>query len=46
MHIPERALTDQDVEVYWGRDRDSLRACGSMHYGLVKWGEDYWSANW
>lgn len=29
--LPERALSDQEVEVLWGRDRRALRACGSRH---------------
>jgi hypothetical protein len=33
--LPERALSDQEVEVLWGRDRDGLRACGSRHAGLA-----------
>ena len=34
--LPERALSDQEVEVLWGRDRSALRACTSRHTGLVK----------
>lgn len=34
--LPERALTDQEVEVMWGRDRSALRACGSRHGALVE----------
>ena len=26
--IPDRALTDVDVEVFWGRDRNELLKCG------------------
>lgn len=33
--LPERALSDQEVEVAWGRDRSALRACASRHAGLV-----------
>lgn len=33
--LPERQLSDQEVEVYWGRDRSALRACQSKHAGLV-----------
>lgn len=25
--LPDRALTDQDIEVYWGRDRANLAMC-------------------
>lgn len=35
--LPDRALSDRDVEVLWGRDRSALRACGSRHAGLVGW---------
>ncbi len=35
--IPERSLTDQDVEVMWGRDRSALRSCGSRLDGLANW---------
>lgn len=27
--LPDRALSDRDVEVMWGRDRSSLRECGA-----------------
>lgn len=26
--LPDRALNDQEIEVYWGRDRSALRECG------------------
>lgn len=26
--LPDRALSDQSIEIYWGRDRDALRTCG------------------
>ncbi|GGE24415.1 hypothetical protein GCM10011345_32970 [Gemmobacter megaterium] len=35
--LPERSLTDQEVEVFWGRDRAALRACGSRQAGLAGW---------
>lgn len=35
--LPARDLTDQEVEVWWGRDRDALRACGSQLDGLANW---------
>lgn len=37
--LPERALSDRDIEIFWGRDRSALRACGSAHDGLVKWAQ-------
>lgn len=27
--LPDRALSDRDVEIYWGRDRSALRECGA-----------------
>lgn len=35
--LPERDLTDQEIEVQWGRDRTALRSCGSQLDGLAKW---------
>lgn len=35
--LPARSLTDQEVEVQWGRDRSALRACGSRLDGLTNW---------
>ena len=35
--LPQRDLTDQEVEVLWGRDRDFLRACGSQLEALANW---------
>lgn len=35
--LPERGLTDQEIEVQWGRDRTALRSCGSQLDGLSKW---------
>ena len=32
--LPERDLTDRDVELYWGRDRTALRMCSSQIDGL------------
>jgi hypothetical protein len=32
--LPERALTQTEVEVLWGRDRTALRDCGSKVDGL------------
>ena len=28
VELPERALSDQEIEVLWGRDRRALRECG------------------
>ena len=33
--LPDRALTDQDIEIFWGRDRTALRTCASRHAGLA-----------
>jgi hypothetical protein len=27
--LPDRALSDQDIEVLWGRDRSALRECAA-----------------
>jgi hypothetical protein len=35
--LPDRALTMTEIEVYWGRDRGSLRQCESQHSALVQW---------
>lgn len=35
--LPARALSDQEIEVYWGRDRAGYRACGSAKAGLAEW---------
>lgn len=35
--LPERGLTDQEIEVLWGRDRSALRSCGSQLDGMAKW---------
>jgi hypothetical protein len=35
--LPNRAMTQAEVEVSWGRDRSALRACVSRHAGLVEW---------
>ncbi len=26
--LPDRALSDREIEIYWGRDRAELRSCG------------------
>lgn len=35
--LPDRAISQGEAEVLWGRDRRALRACGSRHAGLVGW---------
>lgn len=35
--LPERALSDQEIEILWGRDRTALRECASRLSGLVGW---------
>ncbi len=37
VRLPERGLTDQEIEIQWGRDRTALRLCGSQLDGLAKW---------
>ena len=34
--LPDRALSDRDVELLWGRDRAALVACRSRHEGLAE----------
>lgn len=38
--IPERQLTQADVENYWLRDRRSLVDCRSRHNGLAGWAQE------
>ena len=33
--LPVRALTQAEVEIYWGRDRTALRNCAEMHNAVV-----------
>jgi hypothetical protein len=35
--LPERALSQSEVETLWGRDRGALRACGGRHGALAGW---------
>jgi hypothetical protein len=35
--LPDRDMTQGEVETAWGRDRGALRACASRHNGLVGW---------
>lgn len=37
VRLPERGLSDQEVEIFWGRDRDALKACASKVSGLIEW---------
>ena len=37
VRLPERGLSDQEVEILWGRDRDALNACGSKLAGIIEW---------
>lgn len=37
VRLPERGLSDQEVEIFWGRDRDALRSCASKISGLIEW---------
>lgn len=39
--LPERDMTQGEVEVLWGRDRTALRACGGRHAGLVDYVERF-----
>lgn len=38
--LPERELTQQEVEAYWGVDRRSLVDCYNKHKARVKLDED------
>lgn len=35
VRLPDRALSDQEIEVLWGRDRAALRACEGRHGALA-----------
>lgn len=35
--LPEGGLSDQGVEVLWGRDRDALRQCAGRQQALARW---------
>jgi hypothetical protein len=35
--LPLRALTQAEVEVFWGRDRSALRMCVGQVEGLAAW---------
>ncbi len=37
MKLPERALTQVEVETFWGRDRVALRRCAGRYKGLIDW---------
>ena len=33
--LPDRALSDQEIEVLWGRDRSALRDCAARQAALT-----------
>lgn len=35
--LPERETPQGEAEIYWGRDRSALRACGEQLDGLANW---------
>jgi hypothetical protein len=35
--LPDRGLSQAEVEVMWGRDRSALRTCGGQLDGLAAW---------
>jgi hypothetical protein len=35
VRLPERALTQVEVETFWGRDREALRRCAGRHRALA-----------
>jgi hypothetical protein len=35
--LPERVMTQAEVELAWGRDRAALRFCRDRHGALVVW---------
>ena len=37
VRLPERELTQAEVERFWGRDRSALRACGDQVKALAEW---------
>lgn len=37
IQLPDRELTQADVEKLWVRDREALLACGMTKEALVKW---------
>lgn len=39
VRLPDRAMTQQEVEAYWGLDRVNLGRCGRKHGVLVQWGD-------
>lgn len=38
--LPDRELTQREVEDFWIRDRQRLAECHSRHGALVEWSED------
>lgn len=39
VRLPDRALTQAEVEGAWGADRRALRGCGERHALLVAWAQ-------
>jgi hypothetical protein len=39
VQLPERVLTQAEVERFWGRDRTALRACGDQVKALAEWAD-------
>lgn len=37
VELPSQGLSDQGVEVLWGRDRAALRQCWSRQAALARW---------
>jgi hypothetical protein len=37
VQLPERSLTQAEVEILWGQDRDALRRCAGQLGGLADW---------
>jgi hypothetical protein len=35
--LPDRPLTQAEVEIHWGQDRDALRRCAGQLAGLAGW---------
>ena len=33
--LPDRAISDHEIEIWWGRDRSALRACAGRHQALA-----------
>jgi len=44
VRLPDRELTQAEVERFWIRDRQRLAECRSRHGGLVEWSRDVTSS--